>query len=114
MVSHSLRISGSNQLNVKLKDVAEMVRDSVNGSEIEWYGDPDKRSYKVDFKKISETIKFIPKYDIKYGINEMIKEFSSADFKYHDEMITPSVYRKLIEAENFLTKNAYKGRKIGL
>lgn len=114
LISGQIFNAGSNQLNVKLRDVAEMVRGSVNGSEIEWYGDPDRRSYKVDFKKISETIKFITKYDIKYGINEMIKEFSSVDFKYHDEMITLSVYRKLIEAEDFLTKHAYKGRKIGL
>ena len=114
VISGQIFNAGSNQLNVKLKEIAEMVRGSVDGTEIEWYGDPDKRSYRVDFKKISKALKFTPKYDIKYGIDEMIKEFNSKDFKYHDEMITLSVYRKLIEIEGFLSKHAYKERKIGL
>ena len=106
--------AGSNALNVKLKDVAEKVKKSVPGSEIEWYGDPDKRSYRVDFSKISSMLKFSAKYDIQYGIDEMNNEFKSEDFQYHDGMITLSVYRKLIEAENVVSKYQYKGAKLGI
>ena len=114
LVSGQIFNAGSNNLNVKLKDVAEEVKKSVDGAEIEWYGDPDKRSYRVDFSKISEALKFSAKYDIKYGIEEMSREFGSREFQYHEEMITLSVYKKLIEAEGFLSKHAYRQRKMGL
>lgn len=114
IVSGEIFNAGSNDMNVKLKDVANMVKNSIKGCEIEWYGDPDKRSYRVDFKKIVNELKFRAKYDVQYGIDEMKAEFEKADFQYHDEMITLSVYRRLIEAQNLISNYGYDGHKLGL
>ena len=114
VVSGQIFNAGSNELNVKLKDVAEKVKTSVKGTEIEWYGDPDRRSYRVDFKKINNSLKFKPKYNIEYGIDEMKKEFESPGFQLKDEMITLSVYKKLIEAKYILSKHGYLSPPIGL
>lgn len=114
IISGEIFNAGSNELNVKLKYIAEMVQSSVKGTEIEWYGDPDKRSYQVDFKKINEALRFKAKQNIQYGIDEMRKEFQSPNFQYKDEMITLSVYKKLIEAKNVLAKHGYLNQNIGL
>ena len=114
IVSGEIFNAGSNEMNVKLKDVANMVKDSVDGCEIEWYGDPDKRSYRVDFSKITNSLKFKAKYNVEYGIEEMKKEFLSPEFQYHNEMITLSVYRKLIEAGDVITKHNYGRQIIGI
>jgi nucleoside-diphosphate-sugar epimerase len=42
--------------------------------------DPDKRNYKVSFKKIGD-LGFHVKYDLDYGIQEMIKTFKSIKIK---------------------------------
>ena len=114
VVSGHIFNAGSNELNIKLKDVADKIKSSIKGTEIEWYGDPDKRSYRVDFKKINDSLKFKPKYNIEYGIDEMKKEFESPEFRLKDEMITLSVYKKLIEAKYILSKHGYLSPQIGL
>ena len=114
VVSGEIFNAGSNDLNVKLKDVANTVKNSVDGCEIEWYGDPDKRSYRVDFSKITNLLKFKPQYNVEYGIEEMKKEFLSPEFEYHNEMITLSVYKKLIEAGDVITKYNYGRQIIGI
>lgn len=114
VVSGEIFNAGANEQNTKLKEVAEKVRSSIPGTEIEWYGDPDKRSYRVDFAKITDRLKFKASHDIQYGIDEMKKEFTSPGFEYSDNMITLSVYRKLIEAKEILYSHRYHEQMMGL
>lgn len=63
---------GSAELNVKLSDLANIVKKTVNPlSEIEWYGDPDARSYRVNFDKIERTLGFHSEMTIEKGVSEI-------------------------------------------
>lgn len=54
---------GSNEQNYKMIDLAKEIGDSIGMEyEIATRGDPDFRSYKVDFSKIQKIMKFMPKH----------------------------------------------------
>lgn len=99
---------GSDDQNVQLKDVARMVIGATGiDEEIEWYGDPDTRSYQVSFRKIRETLGFNTEYGIEYGIKEMRDEFSKVTFSYRDDMMTVNHYRGIMEAEQTISGVRY-------
>ena len=92
---------GSDEQNVSLKDLGEMVRKTVNnGSEVEWYGDPDIRSYRVSFNKAIEEIKFRTKYDIEYGIREINDMINSGKLIQTPQTKTVEFYKLLLDAES--------------
>jgi nucleoside-diphosphate-sugar epimerase len=50
---------GSDEQNYQILPLAEMIGKSLGiPYEVQWYGSPDSRSYKVSFRKFSETIHF--------------------------------------------------------
>ena len=63
---------GSNEQNIQIFQLAKTVAEAC-GQEFryEWYGDPDKRSYRISFGKIRETLNYKPKYSIKDGAKEV-------------------------------------------
>ena len=62
---------GNNDQNYTVKEVAELVGNSVKGCTSEFYGDPDNRSYKVNFDKISRILGFRTKYTPEDGTQEI-------------------------------------------
>ena len=53
---------GSNEQNYQIKPLAELIADAIGVPfNFEWYGSPDKRSYRVDFSKIRNVLGFKPK-----------------------------------------------------
>lgn len=63
---------GSNDQNIQIFELAKTVAEACNQDfKYEWYGDPDKRSYKVDFSKIREKLGYRAKYKIKDGAREV-------------------------------------------
>lgn len=78
---------GSNNWNYTIKQLAQLVADSVGRCEVEINHDapPDKRSYKVDFslyKSISGS--FYPSKTIENTIEELIKMTSTIDLQNQD------------------------------
>lgn len=73
---------GSEKLCLKKEDVALKIKEYVNFhlKFAEFGTDPDKRNYRVSFKKI-RSIGFDVKYDLDYGIKEMMKAFKSIQLK---------------------------------
>jgi len=66
---------GANEENYQVRDLAEIVRDTVPGCEIEYvgYGGPDPRSYRVDFSKLAATLTdFRPKWNARLGAQELL------------------------------------------
>lgn len=65
---------GSKEQNYRIYDLAKLIGDSIGKPyKIEWYGEPDTRSYKVDFTKIRKRLGFIASYTPTEGSREVYK-----------------------------------------
>jgi nucleoside-diphosphate-sugar epimerase len=67
--------------NVQVRDIAEMVRDAVPGSEVSLAAGagPDLRNYRVDFSKLNGTF---PGLSLRWTVRDGIDELASAYAKY--------------------------------
>jgi nucleoside-diphosphate-sugar epimerase len=75
--------------NVQVRDIAEMVRASVAGSEVSFAegAGPDLRNYKVDFSKLYATFPDLDlKWTVREGVNELVGAYSRFDLTYEDFM----------------------------
>jgi len=67
--------------NYRVSDLAEMVREAVPGSLVEYArgGGPDPRSYRVDFSKVRSAIPgFVPRWTARAGIRQLSEAFRGA------------------------------------
>lgn len=65
---------GRTQENYRIRDIAEIVVQTVPGSRVEFAPDaePDKRNYKVNMDKIAQTLpEFKPIWDVRKGAQEL-------------------------------------------
>jgi len=64
---------GSNDQNYEIYDLAKRIGDASGRSyKLEWYGEPDKRTYMVDFRKIGETLNFRVDYHPEDAVKEIL------------------------------------------
>jgi nucleoside-diphosphate-sugar epimerase len=78
---------GSTSENYQVRDVAELVREAVPGSEVAYSpgATADARDYRVDFSKISEKVPgFQPQWTVPDGIAEMRDAFEAAGLTLED------------------------------
>ena len=65
--------------NYQIKKLSKLIQSSLKKKiKINWYGDPDKRNYRVNFSKI-EKLGFKCKYDATYGIKELKSKINKID-----------------------------------
>ena len=67
--------------NHQVSDLAELVREAVSGSRIEYAegAGPDPRSYRVDFGKVARAVpSFMPSWTARKGVQEMCEAFRAA------------------------------------
>ena len=72
---------GANDENYRVRDLAEIVRDTFVGCEIAYAegAGPDPRSYRVDFGKLAQTLPDAkPKWTARDGARELLDAFRSA------------------------------------
>jgi nucleoside-diphosphate-sugar epimerase len=72
---------GTNDENYRVRELAEIVRETFAGCEIEYAAGagPDPRSYRVDFRKLAETLpEARPKWTARDGARELLDAFRSA------------------------------------
>jgi len=63
---------GSNDQNFQIFSLAKLISESLDLEfNYEWYGSPDKRSYRVDFSKIEKVLGFKPKFTPREGAKEV-------------------------------------------
>ncbi|MGH9890750.1 MAG: NAD-dependent epimerase/dehydratase family protein [bacterium] len=65
---------GSNEENYQVKELAEIVRNTVPGCTVEYAsgGGPDPRSYRVDFSKLGRVLpQFRPNWNASFGAKEI-------------------------------------------
>lgn len=102
---------GSNDQNVQIFPLAELVAESVGlAFEYEWYGDPDHRSYQVSFDKISEKLKYKSDYTPKEGAKETFEALKEGKVTDELKTITVKWYKHLLEMHDFLKEVELEGR----
>lgn len=65
---------GATAENYQIRDVAEIVREVVPGSEVEYApgASPDLRNYRVDFTRAEEELPgFAPRWTVRHGVEEL-------------------------------------------
>jgi nucleoside-diphosphate-sugar epimerase len=63
---------GSDEQNLRIADLGELIASCVPGSQVEVLGEsPDRRSYRVSFEKARQVLGFRPKFAIPDGVAEM-------------------------------------------
>jgi nucleoside-diphosphate-sugar epimerase len=102
---------GSNDQNYQIKNLSELIAESVGKEsyQIDWYGSPDFRSYKISFDKIKRDLSFEIKYSPRDGANEIYKALSTGDLL--DTMKTRTVewYKYLIECQEVSQSVSFRG-----
>jgi nucleoside-diphosphate-sugar epimerase len=86
---------GRNDQNYMIREIADIVKQTVPGCEIEYAQDagPDKRSYRVDFSKIAKMLpEFQPQWDARKGAQELYEAYRKAGLKL-DEFEGPKFKR---------------------
>ena len=87
---------GSDANNYQLGDLAESVARAVGSDvSIEWYGDPDHRSYRVSFEKI-ENLGYKAEKVAEDGVREIIGKLERGELAMTDETITLQWYKNLV------------------
>ena len=86
---------GRPQDNVQVRDIAEMVRDAVAGSEVSLAdgAGPDLRNYRVDFSKLAGTF---PDLSLRWTVRDGIDELADAYAKYgltYDDFVSSRFVR---------------------
>jgi len=83
--------TGSDEQNYQIYSLAKRVGEALpTPFEVEWYGSPDKRSYRVDFDKIRKVLGFRPGYTPKEGALEIYEALENGE-------VTDSIKTKTVE-----------------
>ena len=90
---------GSNKQNIQIFELAKLVAKAAGKKfEYEWYGDPDKRSYRVRFDKIQKLLKYKPDHTIEDGVKEIWQALEKGITKWDDPTTrTVNWYKTLLE-----------------
>jgi nucleoside-diphosphate-sugar epimerase len=86
---------GRNEENYQVRQVADIVAETVVGAEVVYDGDasPDARDYRVDFTKAATLLpEFQPHWNIRKGIEELLDAYRRHDLT-EAEFLGPSFTR---------------------
>jgi len=78
---------GRTEDNVQIRQVAEMVREAVPGSELTFAegAGPDLRNYQADFAKLNDTFPDLKmKWSVREGISELLAAYTAYGLTYDD------------------------------
>jgi nucleoside-diphosphate-sugar epimerase len=78
---------GRNDQNYRIREIAEIVKETVPGCEISFADDagPDKRNYRADFSKIARVLPgFQPQWDARKGAKQLYEAYKRIGLKLED------------------------------
>jgi nucleoside-diphosphate-sugar epimerase len=64
---------------------------------VEWYGDPDHRSYRVDFSKIKTVLGWQPKWDARRGAEDIVDRLEMGTLEKTMQGVTLDWYNELVK-----------------
>jgi len=101
---------GSNEQNIQILPLAKLIAEAIDLSfEFEWYGSPDKRSYRVDFTKIEKVLGFEPKYTPRDGAREVYDALVEGRITDSIKTRTVEWYKYLLEAHRIIKEVEMRG-----
>lgn len=105
---------GSEDNVYQIGPLGEVVADAVPGGvEIEWYGDPDHRSYRVSFDKIEST-GWKAERDARIGVTEIVAALERGDTDRTTETLTLDWYKTLTQFHEIIDQVSIDGHMIDL
>jgi len=101
---------GNEENNYQLGSLGEKIAETVSDLigekvEVEWYGDPDHRSYSVSFGKIEKTLNWKAQWNAEMGAKEIVEKLESGELEKTTETLTLEWYKDLIKWHKII-KNA--------
>jgi nucleoside-diphosphate-sugar epimerase len=78
---------GRNDQNYRIREIAEIVKETVPGCEIAFAdgAGPDKRNYRADFTKVSRVLpSFKPEWDARKGARQLYQAYKAIGLKLSD------------------------------
>lgn len=101
---------GSDDQNAQLRVLADSVVKILGLKDkdaLDWYGDPDTRSYRASFEKARESLNFRTRVSIEDGIREITNKIRSGELDDYPESHTVEHYKELLEAKDLLDRYGY-------
>ncbi|PAV31532.1 NAD-dependent dehydratase [Virgibacillus profundi] len=96
---------GSNRNNYQLGPLAEEIAAALPiDVKIEWYGDPDHRSYRVNFKKIETALNWKAKYTAADGALQIYQRLEKGSLQKTEQTITLDWYKELIKWQSIINQ----------
>lgn len=84
LVDFEIFNAGGTENNYTKKMIVEALLEKIPNCQIHYnQNDSDPRNYRVDFAKVKKNLNFTPKYDLNYGIEELLAAFEKG--KYIDK-----------------------------
>lgn len=91
---------GANDQNYQILPLAKLIGDSVGiDYDLDWYGEPDTRSYRVDFSKLRDQLGFEIKHTVPEAAKNVYKALESGNTEKSDKTSIVKWYENLTNAE---------------
>ncbi|MGZ6123374.1 MAG: hypothetical protein ACXWLR_00340 [Myxococcales bacterium] len=78
---------GRNDQNYRIREIAEIVKETVPGCELAFAdgAGPDKRNYRADFSKVARLMPgFQPQWDARKGARQLYEAYKAIGLKLED------------------------------
>ncbi|MGP8135204.1 MAG: NAD-dependent epimerase/dehydratase family protein [Thermoplasmata archaeon] len=99
---------GSDEQNFQIAKLAEIVASSMTSKPtLDWYGDPDQRSYRVNFRRAREELHFTPKLTPTDATKEIEHALASGN-------LLPSIEHKTVDWYRHLLTDRAAGESVAL
>jgi nucleoside-diphosphate-sugar epimerase len=96
---------GRNGENYRIREIAEIVKETVPGCEISFAADagPDKRNYRADFSKIARLLPaFQPRWDARKGAKQLLEAYRAVGLKLED--FEGARYRRIDQLKRLMSE----------
>lgn len=99
---------GSDDQNYQIAQLAQLVAENMTKPPtLEWYGDPDRRSYRVSFRRAREELSFSPRLTPADATREIENALASG-------ALTPALRNKTVEWYRHLLEDASERQAVAL
>src|SRR2546423_4229145 len=101
---------GRSDENYQIRDLAEIVKETVPGCAIEFAADagPDKRCYRADFSRIQKTLPgFQPQWDARRGARELYDAYRKVELRLED--FEGARYKRIDHIQGLLSSGQLDG-----